>query len=221
MITLLVMTDGRKNCLLRTVEQARKNLYGAISVRVIHDDSGDDAYAAWLNQTYCPQGWVVHSTGQRSGFGGAVRSAWSWLREHDRNPLIFHLEDDFLVSSVNVDRMAWCLDANPRLVQLALLRQAWSNEEKQAGGIIEKDPDAYTYRQEEMFRWVEHRRFFTTNPSLYRRSLILDREWPEGDHSEGRFGIELFESDPQLKSAFWTHGQMCEHIGDERVGTGY
>ena len=71
-------------------------------------------------------------------------------------------------------------------------------------------------------RWLEHRRFFTTNPSLYRRSLCWTG-WPDTDHSEGAFTTQLLE-DPELRFAYWgsrNSGEWCEHIGHERAGTGY
>lgn len=211
------MTDGRREYLYQTLTVAADKLCGSISVKVIHDDSGDPTFAAWLQLTYEPLGYIVHSTGQRSGFSGAIRSAWAWLREHDRNPYIFHLEDDFEVTeNIDLTQLAATLHDHPELAQLALLRQAWSVEEIQAGGIIEQHPGSYEQRD----GYIQHRRFFTTNPSLYRRDLITTTDWPDSEHSEGIYGINLFRR-PDLYSAFWQGRQLCRHIGAHRVGTGY
>lgn len=221
MISLLVMTDGRADCLARSVASFDR-LHGPISVRVIHDDSGDADYAEYLHDTY--PGFAVCSTGQRSGFSGAYRSAWAWLREHDRNPLVFSTEDDFVFTrDVDLHAMAGVLDRCPYLTQMALRRQPWNAQETAAGGIVEMHPDQYVDCHDGTHDWLEHRRFFTTNPSLLRRSLILAHEWPSGSESEGRFGIGLF-ADPTVRSAFWGHrdsGEWCEHIGTVRIGTGY
>ena len=220
MITLLVMSDGRKDCIAKTIPTALKNLNGPISVRIIHDDSGDPDYGDWLWDTFGPKGFVVHSTPGRSGFAGAIRSAWAWLREHDLNDYIVHLEDDFLIDPIWLGDMAKCLDHHPELTQLALLRQPWNADEKAAGGIIEQHPDDYTERYFGPHMYREHRRFWTTNPSMYRRSLITEHDWPHGGNSEGNFGIELF-NDPDLVAGYWGDGVNCEHIGHSRIGTGY
>lgn len=216
MITLLVMTDGRRDCITHTIPSALENLRGPISNKVIHDDSGDPEYATWLWDTFAPLGFVVHSTPGRSGFDGAMRSAWAWLREHDRNEWVFHLEDDFtFMEPIDLKAMAGVLDSLPYVVQMALERQPLTSGE-QTHGIV-KRPDRHYSDAGDI--WREHREFFTTNPSLYRRSLI-DREWPSGPRSEGMFSIALF-TDPNVVSAYWGTGQLVEHIGYVRVGNGY
>jgi hypothetical protein len=222
MISLLVMTDGRADCLARSVASFDR-LHGPITSRIIHDDSGDPDYTAHLKATY--PGWALYSTGTRSGFAGAYRSAWAWLRIHDRNPLILSTEDDFVVTrDVDLRAMATVLDACPYLVQMALRRQAWNLAEIAAGGIVEQHPDEYTDCHDGVHDWLEHRRFFTTNPSLFRRRLILSHEWPDGPDSEGRFGVKLLLTDPTARSAFWgarDSGEWVQHIGIQRVGKGY
>ena len=63
----------------------------------------------------------------------------------------------------------------------------------------------------------------TAHPLAARRSLTW-RGWPEGSHSEGRFGIKLLEELPDARFAFWgtrDSGEWVEHIGDVRTGIGY
>lgn len=220
MITLLVMTDGRRDYLEQTLTSASVNLRGPISVKLIHDDSGDPAYAAWLRETYEPLGYVIHSTGQRSGFGGAIRSAWCWLREHDRNPLIFHLEDDFTFPVPVPTADMTNLLANPEIAQVSLMRQAWNGDEIRAGGVVNANPGAFTLEPSPIPH-LRHRAYFTTNPSIYRRELILSHEWPTGDQSEGRFTLDVF-TDPTTCAAVIGDGEPnCHHIGEQRTGNGY
>lgn len=221
MIALLVMTDGRRDCIERTIASADENLHGPIGTRLIHDDSGDLAYTGWLRQTF--PDWRVVATPQRSGFGGAIRSAWSTLRRGD-DAFVFHLEDDFTFNRpVDLSAMASVLLTRPYLVQLVLRRQPWNDEERAAGGIVEQHPDDYDEQSSRIGTWLEHRRFFSTNPSLYRRSLIDAHDWPQGAESEGHFTHRLL-SDPDLRFAFWGAREddpWVTHIGRERVGTGY
>jgi hypothetical protein len=215
------MTDGRGDCLRRSIDTFH-HLKGPISVRVIHDDSGDPAYAAWLWAEYGDD-WVIHSTGTRSGFAGAYRSAWTWLLEHDRNDWILQTEDDFLIGrDADLAAMVKVLNSHPKLAQLALRRQAWNPMEIAAGGIVEQHPDDYTDVTSPDGEWLEHRRFWTTNPSLFHRRM-LHRGWPDGPHSEGHFGIGLF-TDTDMVCGFWgsrDSGEWVEHIGSHRVGSGY
>lgn len=223
MLTLLVMTDGRADCLARSVASYDR-LHGPITDRVIHDDSGDPAYRAHLTDTY--HGWTVVSTGQRSGFAGAYRSAWQWLRSHGRTDWVFSTEDDFVIADdVDLDAMVRVMAWRPYLCQMALLRQPWNDQETAAGGIVAMHPGDYADCGDgNGHHWLTHRRHFTTNPHLVRRSFILDHDWPQGTESEGRFGIGLFADSPAIHAAYWGRRDdppRVEHIGLQRVGTGY
>jgi hypothetical protein len=225
MIALLVMTDGRGHLLDRTLAAFTANVSGPISELWIHDDSGDPAYRARLDELYGDFGFRIVSTPGRSGFGGAIRSAWSALRIGSDARFVFHLEDDFVFRRpVDLTRLAHVLDRDRYLAQLAFRRQPWNDHERAAGGIVEQHPDAYLEVLDELGNeWLEHRLFFTTNPSLYRRDLVLEREWPTGSQSEGRFSHELL-GDAELRFAYWgsrDSGEWVEHIGEHRVGTGY
>lgn len=222
MIALLVMTDGRRECIEQTVDAFGDLAVGRISERWIHDDSGDPTYRAWLDDTF-PTFRIISTPG-RSGFGGAIRSAWEMLRLASTAPFVFHLEDDFVLRRpLDLDRLASCLNRHPNVVQLALRRQPWSEHERAAGGVVEQHPAAYTDRTDGLDEWLEHRLFFTTNPSLYRRSLVLREEWPTGNQSEGRFSHALL-GDADLRFAYYgsrASGEWVEHIGHKRNGTGY
>lgn len=218
---VLVMTDGRDEILHECLTRNNISANGAVELW-LHDDTGDDGHRRALAERY------PHVTrigeGPRRGFGGAIRYAWSQLLERSRAEYIAHWEDDFLAAGVvDLTAMATVLEANPYLVQIALRRQPWNAAERAAGGIIEQHPDDYHQVTDGRHTWLEHRRFFTTNPCLYRRSL-MERGWPEGEQSEGHFGLSLFAENPQARAAFWGPRDAppaVEHIGYERVGTGY
>ncbi len=216
------MTDGRRDCIRRTIPSALANLNGPITDRVIHDDSGDPAYRAWLAAEF-PTFTLIGPPNGRSGFGGAIASAWSWLLDGTSAHYVFHLEDDFTFNRpVEVIDMAEVLDNNPHVAQVALRRQPWNDREKAAGGVVEADPAAYRDVHQGGFDWLEHRLFFTTNPSLY-RSRLCKRGWPIGERSEGFFAADLFR-DPAITCAYWgarESGEWVHHIGERRIGVGY
>jgi hypothetical protein len=119
--------------------------------------------------------------------------------------------------------MVAVMDRNPHLQQMSLLRQPWNEIEAAAGGIMQCNPDDFVECSYGPNQWVEHRRFFTTNPCLYRKSLIESRTWPLGPQSEGIFSIELL-SDPRATCGIWGKKfgtPKVEHIGYERTGIGY
>ncbi|ABW12519.1 hypothetical protein Franean1_3107 [Parafrankia sp. EAN1pec] len=237
-IAVLVMTDGRDEHLDRAVQSARWHLGGPITEWFMHDDSGDDDHRAQLATRY-PQ-FVQLGIGPRRGFGGAISWAWSVLtinRALDfafylEDDFVFHLEDDFIFHQpVDLGAMADVLTSRPHLAQLALRRQPWNDAERAAGGIVEQHPDDYVEQTDEDGNaWLEHRRFFTTNPCLYPRELC-SAGWPAGPDSEGRFGLRLLErglpwgvSGADVRMGFWgarDSGEWVEHIGHQRAGTGY
>jgi hypothetical protein len=234
-IALLVMTDGRRDCIERAVPSALEHLDGELSHRFIHDDSGDDGYRDWLRDRF--PSFTLLTTRSRSGFGGAYRNAWSTLAALSDVDHVFSTEDDFVFNRrVDLALMVSVLNRNDHIVQLVLKRQAWSDEEKAAGGIIERHPADYTSElvpAEKIINWeiddtrfahvVTHRRFYSTNPSLHRRSLC-ERGWPQDPESEGHLGINLMAEAPDARFAFWgtkSDAPWVEHIGRERVGTGY
>lgn len=228
MIRLLVMTDGRRDYIARTVPEFldRFDRPDLLSELVIHDDSGDPEYRAWLVERFGRQGFeIVSTTVGRSGFGGAIRSAWQHVRDTSSARFVFHLEDDFTPTrTVPLLDMVRLLELRRDVVQVALRRQPWNAEEHAAGGIVEQHPGDYLDAVESGIPHLEHRRFFTTNPNLYRRELVDETEWPAGSQSEGRYGIELLRQDPARRFAFYgsrDSGPWVEHIGHDRVGSGY
>jgi hypothetical protein len=221
-IGLCVITDGRRECIARTIPSALASLKGPITYQVIIDDSADWDYGVWLRAMF-PTFDVVHSV-RRQGFGGAIRTAWAHLSHRDER-FIVHIEDDFTFERpVDLLAMAEILDWYPHLAQLVLRRQPWNAQEKAAGGIVEQHPDDYVDCSDGDHHWLEHRRFFSTNPCLYRMDLCRRYAWPTGAESEGRFTHWLLEDDPGVRFAFWgkrTDSPWVTHIGDHRNGNGY
>jgi len=217
---LLVMTDGRRECIKRTIPAALAMVEG-IDHRVIYTDAGDESYTHWLHTNF-PTFDVLESQ-KRLGFGGAIERAWQIILDNYDFDYVFHLEDDFIIEKpVDLKDFMAVLEERPYLQQMALLRQAWNEEEKKAGGIVQQNPDQFVPNQCRGYSWVEHRRFFTTNPSLYRRELVK-RGWPNVKNSEGNFTLELTK-DPTVQFGMWGPKftePWVNHIGNERIGSGY
>jgi hypothetical protein len=216
-IALLIFTDGRKECLKKTVASAEARLVGTIQSRIVINDSADRRYAAWLDATFPGYERVHHE--QRRGFCGAVQSGWANVPSD--TDYIVHLEDDFLFNEpVELAHVIAVLGAHPHLAQMALRRQALGREVA-FGGFVEQFSESYTETSWNGFHWFEHQRFFTTNPCVYPRR-ILELGWPAPPECEGHFGFRLWPAG--YKCAFWgkkSDAPKVHHIGTHRVGTGY
>lgn len=227
-IAVLVITDGRDDYLLRTVRSAMANLAGPITEWWMFDDTGDYVYRDSLVRRWPTFNHI--EAGARQGFGGAIRAAWAHLVERSTADFVFHLEADFVFNRrVDLAELAGVLAVRPHLAQMALVRQAWNATEIAAGGLIQCAPHAYTANRVGPHRWLEHTLFWTTNPSLYRASMLTGG-WPDGHQSEGMFTRRLLElgtpevPGPRVRFGYWgsiNDGPWVEHIGIERTGHGY
>lgn len=224
MISLIVLTDGRSKCITETLTSAQQQLSGPITERIIINDSPDPEFGRMLRREYGGMYRIVppQPNGKKRGFGGAIQAAWAEVDPAAK--FVFHLEDDFrFLRPVQLGTMVKALDRQPHIIQFALLRQAWSKQEKKAGGVWQVWPEEYEdcVDAELAVKWKQHDLFFTTNPSLYRRSLI-DLGWPDGSGSEGRFTELVKTRYPNGRFAFWGGGEeWVQHIGAARAGTGY
>lgn len=227
-IPLIVLTNGR-SCIHDTVAAARKHLTGWDRL-VIVDDSGDEAHRRHLFNTLEPQ-TLQPVAPAAAGYNAAMKEVWRIGRNFPDG--IFLLEDDFILETdVNVTQLKALVDYHTFLIQVALLRQAWWQNEVDAGGLIPAlEKEGHVFKDWCMSllvdppiprKWTEHRAFFTTNPT-YIPARTLGYEWPDGDYSEGMFGKHLFDSDPDARSAFLgsrTDGPLVRHVG-VRSGFGY
>lgn len=227
-ICAVMMTDGRLDYLERSLASFDDMVIGPITRRVIHDDSGQRSVHERIQQM-APDWELVTSRG-RSGFGGAYRRMWAWLEEHTDEAHMFGVEDDFTYNRpVDLVAMRAVLHFRSNLAQMALRRQSWSGPEIQAGGVVELNPAAYldcytdhgaiTANGEVVGRlrddWLEHRLFWTTNPSLYPRRLLA-MVWPDDPRSESKFAARVFE-DVNAAAGYWGRRHetpWVHHIGD-------
>ncbi len=220
-ICLLMITDGRRECLTRTLLSLDHLVDYELAFQhwLMIDDSADRGYADWLDRTYGQTFQIVHHA-ERRGFGGAVQSGWDHLPVCD---FVFHLEDDFVFrSAVRLDLLVALLEHAPYLAQVVLKRTPVNAEERAVGGFIEQHPDEYTEQAWGGLYWTEHARNFSTNPCLIPYAVTrLGFQTGERDN-ERRFGEKL--KGYGYRFAYWGKKfdpPVVEHIGVNRVGTGY
>lgn len=218
---LMVMTDGRAECIEQTVPSFLEMVYYPPSQIHIFNDSGEMDYHWWLREKF-PEA-RIQSNLTRRGFAEAYRTAWGYLRSFDCPNWVFGLEDDFLFNRpVDIQAMIDVLESRPYLKQMALRRQPWNAQEKAAGGVVEHRRREFTEVTDGTHTWLEHRCFFTCNPSIYRRSLT-SMGWPQGSRSEWRLTKQMLQK-RDTRFGYWggfDSGEAVFHIGNERNGTGY
>jgi hypothetical protein len=183
----------------------------------------DSEYRDFLYSEF-PNFTIVGNNGTKRGFGGTISNAWSYMKGLDPLDYVFHLEDDFLFNgTIDITSMIKILELRSDLAQVVLKRQPWSEPEIAAGGVVEMNPESYKEENVSGYPILTHRVFFSTNPSVYRRSLML-RGWPNEDRSEGMFSIRLFDDDPNTRCAYWgsrNQDPLVTHIGYYRIGNNY
>ncbi len=223
-VTLIVHTGGtaeawpeRREYLRQSVASLAEKVYGPIVQRVIYDCWGDPAIRAWLTEEFGPLGFYVVGPDKPVDYTGSMQAMWRYLAKRSKGEFIFQAEDDFTYERpVNLAPMIEALQANPHIVQMALLRDPFYQDERETGGILGWPEPAFERKQD----WLEHSLFFTANPSLFRRSLTAIA-WPSGHHSETIFGKLIF-ADKRARAAFWGQGEeWIRHIGQVRAGVGY
>jgi hypothetical protein len=223
-ITWITLTDGRKDLIKQTIPCWEKNLSGNFSNKIIIDDSGDSDYRSWLKKTF--KGFeIVPVDKDRAGYVNAMKKVFSVAKEAN-SPYVFHLEDDFLIKKeFDLNNFVSVLDQNARLVQMAFLRDPWYENEIRDGGTLRtlvKGGKRISRAKNKDFQWMEHRIFWTCNPSVY-PLRITENEWPDRKHSEFYFGRSLFK-DKNNRSGMWggwSDKPLVTHTGSYQKGINY
>ncbi len=216
-IVAVVLTAGRDEYLARTLASFEEMVGGNIERRIIFDDTGDREHRADLEAKHSRYE-VLPATLEGRNHPAAIDAVFATLALYQQD-YVFWLEEDFTFNhSVDLDDLAATMDAEPNLCQLQLLRQPWFKGELAAGGVIERDPDAYTRVASPHGDRVEHRLWWTWNPSLFRREEIVDRDYPRSGRHEWDFGRALLSEDPERFFAFAGDGSpWVTHIGEVRA----
>lgn len=209
-VSLVVITDGRQDCIDRTIARLESIVSFPFYEKIIINDSADSRYHNYL-QTRFPQFNIVsHET--RRGLAGAVQSAWSSVSSETE--YIFHLEDDFLFNEEpKIDDMITILKNNSHLVQMALVRAPVNPPEEEVGGFVFQNLKDYHQRD----GYFEHGRLFTLNPCIYPVSTV-EIGWP--DHGgESEFTSKVHSINSDLRFGFY--GDIYDpprvtHIGGRR-----
>lgn len=193
-VAVVVTCDGRREYLEGMLESLHAQVSDDFEQVVVVDDSGDENYAAWLDELIAPYGGEVVHHAERQGQTATINEGWSRI-DSERCEYFMHVEDDFLFE-IEVDLREWIypLTVDPALVQVTLLRQPWNEEEQAAGSVLQVTPDAFTERRWGGVTWLEHRRGYFANPHVA-PVWVAGHRWPE-EASEPGFSTLLLAPPP-------------------------
>ena len=215
---LILRCDGRRDYIEETVRSTIAHL-GAFEHQIIIDDSGDSAYAKWLDERFGGFNCVHHT--ERRGLSGGFKSACEVAIQLGVD-YVFSTEDDqAILSDIDLTAFIALLESQPHLAQVAIKRTAYSPQEHAAGGIVEAYPQFYTERTGDGMTWIETDHLFVFSPSLIPRRVI----------ECALANTDTFLED-NVTAALWAHGYrscywgatydppLCDHVGTQR-STGY
>lgn len=234
---LVVLTHGDSAPLPDTINSfAAMVLPWPTSTVVVYDgqDNPDSPTALREIERVTRDRLSVRLTNSHVGFCAATELAWNAASE-DGPDWIFWLEHDFTFNRpVDLSALAAVMDAEPQVTQMALLRQPVSDAEVEIGGYLNTPHRDYQPRETAIYHlgadpaddfdiadWFEHRDYWTTNPSLFRRQLAVDLAWPTSPQCEGHFGFAVRAAIPGASFGVWGDGaEWVTHTG-VRDGKGY
>lgn len=214
---LLVITDGRPTLDRTLTSAAEMVLLDRFPWSVMVDDSQNPEWASRLDDLYGER-FLVHHAPTKLGFSGAIQKGWQLIPSGVQ--FVFHLEDDWeFLRPVPVDVMTGVLFRHQHLAQMALVRDAVSRPERRAGGLLEAHPPGtFVSVTDGVSRWMEHDRWFTTNPSVYPRH-VWESGWPNPPDSERKMTDRLRLSG--FTFGYWGEiedGPWVRHIGKRSTG---
>lgn len=222
--TLAVLTHGRGSTLSEALRSFREHVEPAPAKVLVYSDGGF-VRGHDLRTKIGGDAVVTHYrfAGAPAGFCAATAALWQWAVEDAAGDWVFWLEHDFIFRQpVDLAHLAKVLAARRRdLAQMQLMRNAVSEAEHAAGGLFELRRSDYTARDSGHRRtWLEHRSYFTTNPSLMSRDFMQAHPFNGiGPHCEGRYGLDLVAAG--YSYGVWGDGRpWVEHVGI-RSGFGY
>lgn len=213
----LEVADERLRYLDNSLASLVGNVTGPIDQKVVYSDWPDEVVPR-VRAIAERHGFYVAGDGHH-GYVASTQRLWKYLSRRVTADFVFLAEDDFIYTRpVDLVPMMGALAKAPSVRQIALLREAAYPREKEPGDhILGWDRTSFTQRGD----LLEHRNFWTMNPSLFRRVLVTKYPWPSGNSSERLFGDSVL-ADPGALVAFWGTGEpWITHIGETRAGGPY
>lgn len=180
---VIIINDGRNDYFEQTMKSFKENVFfpeGSKIHKILIDDwpaDRDEAAIKKLAKKYKIDQVVLNE--ENLGVNKTVKKAWSLIPEDV--DYIWHQENDFVyIKPVQIEILMKVLE-NPIIIQCALVRQAWFQDELEAGSLMNTRPERWKVANVSGIDIVVHKDHFTFNPSLYKRKWLIDID-PFGEY---------------------------------------
>ncbi len=212
---VIIINDGRNDYLEKSLKSFSEKVIfpeGSEITKILIDDwplDRDEKLIKKIGKKYGVNKYIFNEENLR--VDNTVRKIW------DNVPsdidYVFHQENDFIyLEKIYISELVKVLET-PTIVQCALARQAWFQDEKESGGLFKTRSERFRSGNASGIDIVMHRDHFTFNPSLYKRKWLVDIN-PFGEYQLSNYYLSQ-------NSALWfayygkrTDKNRIEHIGE-------
>jgi hypothetical protein len=171
---VIIINDGRNDYLAKSLKSFAENVCfpeGSEVTKILIDDwplERDEKEIKRLAKKYDIKTVVFNE--ENLGVNQTVRKVWTLIPEDI--DYIWHQENDFVfLEKVNIESLMTVLES-PIIIQCALVRQAWFEDERQCGSLMNTRPERWKSANVSGIDIVAHKDHFTFNPSLYKRKWL-------------------------------------------------
>jgi GT2 family glycosyltransferase len=180
---VIIINDGRNDYLEQSLKSFKENVVfpeGSKVYKILIDDwpqERDEEAIKKIAKKYKIDKVVLNE--ENLGVNRNVKKVWNLVPEDV--DYIWHQENDFTyLEKVSIETLMRVLE-NPTIIQCALLRQAWFEDELHFGTLMKTRPERWRSANVGGIDIVLHKDHFTFNPSLYKRKWLVDLE-PFGEY---------------------------------------
>lgn len=214
---VIIINDGRNDYLAETLKSFTEKVIfpeGSEVTKILIDDwpyERDEKVIKKLAKKYNIDKLVFNP--ENLGVNRTVKKVWSLIPEDV--DYVWHQENDFtFIEKVDISQLMIILD-NPIIVQCAIVRQPWFDDEKESGSLMNTRPARFKQANASGIDIVVHKDHFTFNPSLYKRSwcnFALQMEY----FGEYEFKDYLLSRNPALYFSYY--GRIDDHHRTLHIG---
>lgn len=217
----VILGNGRKGYLERTIASWETNLIDAPKYKAIFDDSGNSEYRNWLKQTYGDRFSIYAVDFVPAGQAKAVQSMFDYIKNLDVDYVVWTEEDWVLFRSLDTKEIFETLKQNINVLQMRIPRTIWYADyhlfDLNAGSLlldyIEDKNAGWSY--DKWFNVKTSHYFWSHNPCVFLKDIVNNPYPTDGDH-EFKFGTALLDSNPNATVGFWANNPYdgyVTHIG--------
>lgn len=218
-----ILGNGRKGYLERTIASWETNMVQKPKYQAIFDDSGNQEYRNWLQDTYGDRYDIVCPSDVPVGQSKAIQAIFDYIKPLDVDYVVSTEEDWVLFRTVNFLPIFEVLNNNINLLQMRLPRTIWYADyhifDLDAGSLlldyIKDKQSPFEYVDDCWFNIKTDSYAWSHNPCVFKKEYVYEEYSRIGDH-EFNFGLDLMRKNPNATVGFWANNPFdgyVTHIG--------